>query len=101
VSTPPNNDDDKRWFDIAMLIEAISSGITYYYMTITDVENAPDKDAVLSAMQMLSLMCARSWGYTEEQINALWNGSIRDYKSLSSDDIPATRVNVYSSKYKN
>lgn len=82
-----NHDTDlnsKQWRDITQLIKVISDSLKLYMDNIKDPSDVPGKDISLMAMQVLSLLCGLSRGYTKTELDELWHTSMKISSQIHS-----------------
>ena len=78
MGNPQNKEvTDKQFYDITKLIKVLSESLKTYIEGITDPSKTPGKDASLMAMQVLSLLCGFRRGYTRNELDELWEKSIK------------------------
>lgn len=71
-----NKSDDfspKKWQEMTKIIKVISESVKGY---IDSKGSAPDRDTSLIAMQVLSILCGYSKGYSREKMEELWETSM-------------------------
>lgn len=104
MSNKAKFDEAKQFDDVKTFIKVISASIKDYVSSVSK-DNIPNKDASLIAMQVLSLLCGFSRGYTNLEINDLWEKSMDLSKKLYADQFEDKVVDKFqmppNSKYLN
>lgn len=68
---------EKQVADMTKLIKIISESVRSYLENLDDPSVAPGNDTSLYAMQVLSLMCGMSRGYSRDQLDGMWEMSAK------------------------
>lgn len=72
---------EKQVADMTKLIKIISESVKNYLENLKD-PSIPGSDTSLYAMQVLSLMCGMSRGYSRDQLDQMWESSIKFSQKL-------------------
>lgn len=68
---------EKQVADMTKLIKIISESVKEYLENLNDPSVVPGNDTSLYAMQVLSLMCGMSRGYSRDQLDEMWEMSAK------------------------
>lgn len=74
---------DTEWHDMNILIKSISDSIKSFYDSDKSKE-VSNRDISLMAMQVLSLLCGISRGYTKEDMDRIWEKSNQISKKINA-----------------
>lgn len=72
---------EKQVADMTKLIKIISDSVKTYLENLKD-PSIPGNDTSLYAMQVLSLMCGMSRGYSRDQLDQMWAASFKFTQKL-------------------
>jgi len=73
---------EKQVVEMTKLIKIISETVRTYLEGLKDPSSVPGNDTSLYAMQVLSLMCGMSRGYSRDQLDQMWESSIKFSQKL-------------------